>query len=293
MDIILHAGAHCTDEDRLLKALLRNSDLLRSVGTSVPGPSRYRVMLGEIVAALGTGAPAPDARDILMDSLLDMPESATRRLFLSQPNLFSVPRLILDDGQIYRKAEERLTRLCQVFDGDRVTLFLAVRNWASLVSALIDATPHSRPDDILGLVDPLTLYWSDFVMRLRKALPDLAITLWCYEDTPLTWGQIVRAAGGLPPGQKILGAFDVFADIVSEEGMRRFRAFLRDNPDVSEEQKRRAMTAILEHYALPDAVEEELDLPDWTEDMVAALTEAYDDDIALLAGIDGVSVIRP
>ncbi len=41
MQIALHIGAHCTDEDRLLKCLLMNKEILSDVGTAVPGPGRY------------------------------------------------------------------------------------------------------------------------------------------------------------------------------------------------------------------------------------------------------------
>ena len=40
MDIVLHAGAHCTDEDRLVKCLLKNKDLFLQRGVAGPGPSR-------------------------------------------------------------------------------------------------------------------------------------------------------------------------------------------------------------------------------------------------------------
>ena len=293
MRVILHAGVHCTDEDRLLKCLLRNGDDLRREGMSVPGPSRYRTLMGEVVNAMASSAPHPNAREALLDSLLDMPPETTKRLFLSNPNLFSVPRLALEDGVIYRRAEERLARIAQLFRGDTITLFLGLRDFASLVPALHATTPHSSVAEVLGGADPTVFRWSDFLRRLRAALPEIQITVWCNEDTPILWGQIVREAAGLPIGRQIIGAFDVFSDIVSEEGMRRFRAFLKDNPAVTEAQKRRAMIALLERYVLPEAIEEELDLPGWSQDLVQMLGELYDADLDEIDAIPGVRLILP
>lgn len=45
MRIILHAGAQCTDDERLLKTLLRNKDTLAQAGVAVPHPKSYRNLL--------------------------------------------------------------------------------------------------------------------------------------------------------------------------------------------------------------------------------------------------------
>ena len=40
MQIIVHTGAHFTDDDRLIKCLLRNKDDFSKRGIAVPGPGR-------------------------------------------------------------------------------------------------------------------------------------------------------------------------------------------------------------------------------------------------------------
>ena len=63
MQIVLHAGVHNTDEDRLLKCLLKNRDKLREDGVCVPGPSRYRRLLRDTLQAMERAAPpAPGPR---------------------------------------------------------------------------------------------------------------------------------------------------------------------------------------------------------------------------------------
>mgnify|MGYP006299040419 CR=1 FL=1 len=293
MQVIFHCGVHCTDEDRLLRCLLRNADSLRAEGVAVPGPSRYRMLLSEVVNALEAGTADPDARDVLLESLLDMPADATHRLVLSHPNLFSVPKLALAGGRLYRKAEDRLAMMQEVFAGDRVELYLGLRDMAGFLPAMLAATPHEGLDAFLSGADPYSLRWSDLLLRIRAALPDMPITVWCNEDTPFLWGQIVREAAGVTEDRTILGAYDVFAEIVHQEGAQRFRAFLKDNPGLTEAQRRRVMAAIIDKYALEEALEEELDLPDWDATGLDALSTGYDQDLARIAAIPGVRVLAP
>ncbi|MES2145513.1 MAG: hypothetical protein V4516_14445, partial [Pseudomonadota bacterium] len=52
MQIVYHLGAHCTDEDRLLRCLLRNRGVLAERGVVVPGPARYRKLLRDTAIQL-------------------------------------------------------------------------------------------------------------------------------------------------------------------------------------------------------------------------------------------------
>ena len=52
---------------------------------------------------------------------------------------------------------------------------------------------------MLNGVDPGAFRWTDMVKRLREAHPDMPMTIWCNEDTPLIWAQVVREMAGLDP----------------------------------------------------------------------------------------------
>lgn len=54
MQISLHIGVHGTDEDRLLKGLLRNANDFRKDGVAIPGPSRYRALLSDALNGWAT-----------------------------------------------------------------------------------------------------------------------------------------------------------------------------------------------------------------------------------------------
>lgn len=293
MKVIIHTGVHCTDDDRLLKALLRNVDGLRHSGVAIPGPGRYRQLLSDLVNGLAHGAPAPDAREVVLDSILNEDPDQITRLILCHENLFSVPKLTLGGGRFYRKAETRMASVCKIFEGDEVALFMGLRNPATFLPAVWHATPHDTFDGFMNGVDPTHLRWSDLIRRLRSDVPDVSVTVWCNEDTPLIWGALIRAMAGMAPEAKITGAFDLMAELVSPAAMARFRAFLKENPQINETQKRRVMTAFLEKFALDDAIEEELDVPGWDTPYVERLTQLYDADMAVIEQMPGVRFIAP
>ncbi|WP_299939014.1 hypothetical protein [uncultured Pelagimonas sp.] len=293
MQVILHAGVHCTDEDRILKCLLRNADSWRHEGVAIPGPSKYRKFLLEALNTMGKGGINPDTREIILDAIMEADQAEVDRLILSHHSFFSVPKLMFEGGRTYRKAEGRLQTLQNIFAVDEVELHLGLRDPATFLPAAFAATPHTNFQDFLQGVDPMQFRWSDLIRRLRDQVPGMPITLWCNEDTPLIWGQIIREMAGIELTRKITGAFDLFSQIISPEGMKRFRGFLKENHNINEMQKRRVMAAFLDKYALEDEIEEELDLPGWDATYVDMLTELYEDDLYTISRIPGVTVIAP
>ena len=291
MQVVLHAGAHNTDEDRLVKCLLRNRDDFRQRGIAVPGPSRYRRLLRDTLHAMSEGQLAPDARNILLDAILD--EDYPERLLMSNENFFCVPKLAVGKGVFYPRAEVKMAQMCQIFARDQVELFLAIRNPATFLPAVHATCPEIAFADFMDGADPRALRWSELVARIRQTVPELSITVWCNEDTPLIWAQLIREMAALEHNQKIIGGFDLLSEIMSKPGMKRFRAYLKEHPNMNEIQKRRVISAFLDKFAIEDEIEEELDLPGWTEDMVDELTEIYDDDVFAIGRMQGVTLIAP
>ena len=62
---------------------------------------------------------------------------------------------------------------------------------------------------------------------------------------------------------------------------------------MSEAQKRRVITAFLDKYALEEEIEEELDMPGWTEELVERMTALYDADVEIIRAMPGVTFITP
>jgi len=97
-------------------------------------------------------------------------------------------------------------------------------------------------------------------------------------------GTEVSGVDPLPP---ITGGFDLLSAIMQPEGMKRFLSYLKTHPPQTEAQKRRIIAAFLDKYAVAEEVEEELDLPGWTDDLVAEMTDIYEADVEEIARMEG------
>ncbi|RBI82941.1 hypothetical protein DRV85_17365 [Rhodosalinus halophilus] len=291
MRIVLHAGSLATDEDRLIKTLLRNIDHLAPRGVAVPGPSRYRQLLRDTLVSMRRADPAPDAREVLLDTMLDRAPEEVERLILSNERFFAAPQQAFAGGVLFPQAEERLANMRRLFPDDGLELYLAVRNPATFLPAVLSSLKGATLEEMMQGLPPSEMRWSNLVARLRDGVPDVPITLWCYEDSPILWGTILREMAGLEQGTKIAGAFDLLGEIMSAEGMQRFRAYLAKHPELTEPLKMRVMAAFLDKFALDEMVEEELDIPGWTEETVTAMTDAYEADVAAIAEMEGVRLL--
>lgn len=289
MQLVFHTGAHFTEEDRLMRCLLRNREAFRERGVAVPGPGKYRKLMRDTLKAMSESALAPDARDVLLDAILD--DDNVERVILSHAHIFGWPRAAVRRGLIYPHAPARMANLASIFRSDDIELFMAVRNPATFLPACFEKNPLEDLEDFMGGVDPRALKWSDTFIRIREAAPEIPITVWCNEDAPLLWPQIIREFGGLEHGQTVVGGFDLFGDIMSKEGMNRFAAYLKTKPEMTEIHLRRVMAAFLDKFALDEEIVEELDIPGWTNETVQEMTEIYEDDVFAIARIPGVELI--
>ncbi len=291
MQIALHLGANCTDEDRILKSLLKNAETFSDYGIKVPGPGKYRRLIRETIQNLNGAAPAPDTHNILLDAILD--DEAADRLIMSNANFICIANRIFDEGVFYQQAEAKIHAFHQLFPEDEIELFLALRNPATFLPAVFSQSKADSPATYLKGLDPTQIRWSDLIRRIQHVVPLTKLTVWCNEDTPLIWAEVLRAMSGVDQHQRITGGFDLLASIMSPEGMNRFLNYMRAHPPKTEEQKQRIIGAFLDKYALDDEVEEDIEMPGMTEEMFEHLTAIYDNDVAFIEQLPGVTFIAP
>ncbi|MEL7012116.1 MAG: hypothetical protein AAFO72_02430 [Pseudomonadota bacterium] len=290
MKIILHAGAHVTDEDRLVTCLLKNAEHLEAIGTVVPEPDSYRNLLRDTIAAATDGHATPDLGQNLRRALL--PSGQADRFVLSNDSFFGTHKMAVK-RMFYPASCARLEALRQLLPEDDIELFFAVRNPASFMPALLEITNFNSIADLFRGHDPLSFRWSELFERIRTQIPDIPITVWCNEDTPLIWAELIREMGGLDPTQEIEGEYDLLEEIMTEGGMKRFLSYVDSHPGMTEVQKRRVIAAFMDKFVDDDAMEEEYELADWTSDIIDQMTELYEEDVFNIPRVPGVTLITP
>jgi hypothetical protein len=291
MQIIYHAGANCTDGERLLRSLMRSADQLSQAGVALPGPGRYRKIIREAIQALNQNGPAPGTREVLLDAILDNPDSV--RLVMSNSTFLCQPARVFEGGVFYGMAAMKLSALTALFPGDAIEVHLGLRNPATFIPAVWAQVRGRSFDAFMGGLDPRAVRWSEVIARMRAAAPEIALTIWCNEDTPLIWDELLHRLSGLAPDVPMPGAHDLLATIMAPEGMARFLGYLGTHPPQSATQLRRVIGAFLDKYALPDAIEEEVDIPGWDAALVEEMTAAYEADVAQIAARPDVTFVAP
>ncbi|WP_342071674.1 hypothetical protein [Yoonia algicola] len=291
MQIAFHIGANCTDEDRLLKSVLRNADVLLQQGIAVPGPGRYRKLIREAIESLDGAQPTAEARDVLLDAIVE--DDKITRLVLSNDNFLTVPKRIFDHGVFYHQAEKKVRGLHSLFPEDDIALFMGMRHPASFLQETATRAGVTGLGEYLGVLQPLELRWSDVIRRIKLAAPQTPLYVWCNEDTPLIWEELIRLFSGVSADMPIAGQFDVLSTIIGPEGLEMLTSGMASLADDDIEARQDLIADILETHALPEQVEDHIDLPELTDAVVQAMTASYEADLDVIGQMEGVELILP
>ncbi len=278
MQVIYHIGAHNTDEDRLVRCLLKNKGALAAEGIIVPGPSRYRAMLRDTVNALRGSEASPEAQAVILDAVME--EDSATRLILSNEQFLCLPDKILGEGRLYPFAGKRVRSLANLFPKSPMAFHLGIRNPATFLPAVLGRMPDVSYQAFVAGSDLLGLRWSDTIRRIVASVPACPLTVWCNEDTPLLWPEIVANITQHDPDTPMDGLYDLVSEIMSPEGNKWMLSYLASHPPQTALQRRRIVAAFLAKFSLADKIEMELDLPGWTNELVEEMTDRYEEDIA-------------
>lgn len=290
MRIVYHLGAHCTDEERLLRCLLKNRGVLAREGIVVPGPAKYRTLLRDTAMTLKGQPATQDTQSLVMDQI--MSESEAERLILSWDNFLGYAQGALRRG-IYSSGAERMRAFCQIFPETEAEFFIAIRNPATFVPAVFQKQHGRAYDEFMDGVNVESLNWSTLIASLRELNPDVPLTVWCDEDTPLLWPEVLKAVSGHSDAITLADTDDLLTSIMSADGMQRMTSYIETHPPQNAAQRRRVVSAFLDKFALPDQIDVEIEMEGWSPELVDSMTAAYDQDVARIIAMDGVTFLVP
>ena len=288
MRIVYHLGAHCTDEERLVRCLLKNRATLADQGIVVPAPTRYRKLLRDTAVQLKGQPAAIETQALVLEQIMD--EDVADRLILSWDSFLSFPQWVIR-GTMYAFAGERIRAFTQIFPQIEAEFHLAIRNPATFLPALFDKQKGKTHEEFMENADPLHLRWSDVVAQIVAQNPGVPLVIWADEDTPLIWPEVLQAVSGHDDATDLEETDELLAGIMSPDGLARMRNYIATHPPQSVLQRRRIVSAFLDKFALPDRIEMQFDMPGWTPDLVEAMTANYLEDIQRIRAMPGVTFI--
>jgi hypothetical protein len=288
LDIALHLGAHRTDEDRILRSLAAERKALAAHGTLVPGGAHARPLIRKALRGSERAILPPGGATLVREIAADADGT---RMVLSYEAFLGTHQEVLSGEAYYPAAGEKARELVDLFDGHRVELFLGLRNPATAIPAIYAASGEGDLGAFLEGSDVRRASWAPAVAAIRAACPDCPLTVWCTEDLPLIWPEVLRAISGVdgPHGADLA----ILKEVMTPAGFGRLEAYLADNPPKNAVMWRKVVAAFLGKYADPATLDEEIALQGWTQDLIAALTARYEADVAGLRARDDLTFIAP
>lgn len=293
MQIAFHLGAHATDNERLARTLAANGPALAAAKAHVPSPRAYRNALRDALIALKGGPADAATQETLRTACTQDAPGPVERLIFSYENFLALPDRAIGPTGLYPAAADKLGPLANLFPEAQTEFHLALVNPAVLLEALVTRQAPRSYEDIMAGQAPQTLRWLPVIERMAKAARGARLILWCNEDLPLVFPEVLRSLAGIAPEGALLGEDAILEQIMSAEGMTRMRAYLAQHPVQGTAQRRKVAMAFLDKFARPEALEAEITLPGWSADLVEEISARYEADLAQIAQIPGVTLIAP
>ncbi len=289
--IAYQLGAPGTNGGQLVWSLRKIAGWLLEQQIVVPRPGEYRDRIPKALKSLD-GAPAtPDlSRDLMRQLTRDR---AARRIVLSNDKYLGVPAWIFYTGVFYHNAAPNAAALRNLFPDNPCEFHLMIANPAIFIPAVFETQRAKSYEKFIQGVDPLEVRWSDVIARIRAVCPDVPIRVCCNEDSPVIWGDVLRHLAGLPSETVLETETEMAERLLEDAGAEAMKAFLDAHPKLTSTQRQDVLVRFLEKFARDDLLDEVIDLPGWTEELITQMSLAYDVDLELIAEMEGVELIEP
>ena len=273
--------------ERIIRTLLRNRDELWKAGIEVPSPRRYRGVYGEALAALKGGTASDEMQEMLLDAVMDSDEAA--RVVLSQSGFIGLPKRAITTQGVYAFAHHRMTGLSNLFPDSSVEFFVGILHPARHVQTIVEMSKGNY-GAVMDGIDLDKLRWAPMFRRFLSAVPGRTIVTWAQEDLPFIWPEVLRRMAGVDNAMPLLDEDVILAELLSPEALSELKQSITEEAAGNISARRD-----LVEYALASAdagaLEAELTLPGWTQDLVDQLSEIYAADLAEIAALSGVEFI--
>ncbi|MFY0310061.1 hypothetical protein ACFMBG_09225 [Leisingera sp. D0M16] len=287
--LAFHIGAPNTDNGQLTWSLRKDAQPLLERGVMIRRPGTYMPAVTKLMRKQEKEPVTDQEREELLASIIK--DQEVSRLILTNSSFLGGPSWMLSGGRLFRNAGRNTAALRAAFPGNPCEFFLGLRDPATLIGPVFKSQSGRTWEQFAGGTDFLNLRWSDVVADIQEHNPGCRITVWCNEESPVVWPSILSRVTGLGDTFRFSGELDITRGIISEEGYERLEAYLASRPGLSEDQRERVHALFLTYFHSEDAVEEEIDLPGWSQPLVDAMGETYLADTELIRRMPGVTFL--
>ena len=286
LHVAFHVGVHATDGDHLWRSLAQNAAALRAQGCELCENAINEPILNEALATLKGGTASAEMEEVILDALVEGEQ--TRRLIMSRPSFLGVPSGALSVEGMMPYAGNKMLGLANTLPNAQAEFFMGLKNPVTLINQLVARNPaHNAP--LAARHDPMGRRWAPTLRHAVQALRGRRLVVWCHEDMPLIYPEVLRRLAGVEADMPLKGDMRLLDGLLTEAGVQALRAGLV--PDMGSDARRTLIETVLAAHVRPERLRAEITVPDWTPELVAGMTEAYHRDIAEIAALPGVEFI--
>ena len=286
MQLVIHAGAAFTDEGRMSQSLQANWRVLSENGATSPRPRKFRREIEPVLQSLWTDSPTSELHAQVRKLIPTEPDIT--RMILTSEDFFGDKLMAIHEGQFYPFAGQWLAYVDRILQDTQIELFFALLNPGIFIPKVLLSLTESQRRHIIVNTDLSCLSWLSVIEDIRDLAPNVKMTLWSNEDTPLIWGDILRAMGNLQEDVPLSDEYGLLTSLINSEGQREALTLARQKPPLSRKALRVELTRIFKDCAEPEKVEEEIDLPGWSDDVLNAFSELYEQDLSQIKAMPDV-----
>lgn len=275
-----------TDGDHLWRSLVQNADTLRAQGIELCENAINEPILSEALAALKGGTASAEMEEIILDALVE--GDSTRRLVMSRPGFLGATGGALSVEGMMSYAGAKMLNLANTMPNVQAEFFMGLKNPVTLINQLVARNPEVNAP-LAARHDPAGRRWVPTLRRAVQALRGRRLVVWCHEDMPLIYPEVLRRLAGVADDMPLKGTTRLLGTLLTEAGVKALRG--NPIPQADIDARRAAVEALLAEHARPDRLRVEIVVPGWTPGLVAEMTDAYYRDIAEIAALPGVEFI--
>ncbi|KPN63877.1 hypothetical protein SAMN04488527_1204 [Aliiroseovarius crassostreae] len=278
--IAIYIGSPFTNGEQIAWSLRKDPQLFDDEGLLIRRPGTYQKQVKTARNDLLKGELSEEQRSLFLQQVIG--DHQASRIVLSDHSYIGEAAWMLNQGCFFPNAARNTQALRSLFREYELEFFLSIQNPATLIPAAFRSQKKRTLEEFLSGSDLITLRWSTVLIDILDANPETPLTVWCNEETPVIWPNILRAVADLPKEFCFGGELDIIQGALEDAAMTRLQQYLGDRPWLNESQRRGIYRVFLNRFYSEDVVEEEIDIPGWDQELVDEMTDIYMDDLKLI-----------
>lgn len=273
----IHVGAPYYFGDNLIETLMAIQKAEKDPRISIPHPDHYQ----GIITRKASGEMGGYFTPVELENLTNTLKPDCENLILSFSSLLGGMTAMFDGDVIYPDATDRVAFIRKLFPNKTIRITLTVANPMTILAGmLMEKHPVAVDPKDISRINPL---WCEMIKSLSDHFPEIDFAVCPMEEAHVTWSCLLRRMLSWNDNRAVPGSLNMALCLLSNHGRRVLKETLESSPPRNENELANTIEMVCDSYADPRAIELEVDLPGWDQDIINRCDDVYQEDISTCA----------